>query len=153
MNGTMHGNQAWKFLLEPGDAACTAMRGAIVHDPEDPASLVVRRLLHVLFGAIAVVVAAPIAILAAERARTATNQPARSGGYPARGHSGGQLPGDSNRMPKRLRCDSATPATVSVQSHRVHGAIDVANQNRHVDPVERGDTKPAECMGKIHRKA
>ena len=46
MHGTMHGNQSRKFLLESGDAARTAMRGAIVHDSEDPASVVVRCLLH-----------------------------------------------------------------------------------------------------------
>ena len=46
MDGTVHGNQSWVFCLESGNAARPAMRGAIVHDPEDPASLVVRRLVH-----------------------------------------------------------------------------------------------------------
>ena len=46
MNRTMHDNQSWKLLLESGNAARPAMRGAIVHDPEDPARLVVRRLAH-----------------------------------------------------------------------------------------------------------
>src|SRR5487761_2337790 len=46
MNGTMHGNQSWKFRLESGHAARPAMGGAVVHDPEDPARLVVGRLVH-----------------------------------------------------------------------------------------------------------
>ena len=46
MHGTMNRNQAWKFILESGNAFGAAMRGAIVHDPEHPARLVVRRLSH-----------------------------------------------------------------------------------------------------------
>lgn len=46
MNGTMHRNQSWKFLLQSGNASRPTMRGAVVHDPEDPARLVVRCLLH-----------------------------------------------------------------------------------------------------------
>jgi hypothetical protein len=30
MNRTMHDKQSWKFLLQPGNASCPAMRGAIV---------------------------------------------------------------------------------------------------------------------------
>ena len=46
MNGTVDGNQARMFRLESGNAARPAMRGTIVDDPEDPARLAVRRLLH-----------------------------------------------------------------------------------------------------------
>jgi hypothetical protein len=46
MNGTMDRNQARIFRLESGHAARPAMRGAIVHDPEDPAGLVVGWLVH-----------------------------------------------------------------------------------------------------------
>jgi len=46
MNGTMDRNEARIFRLESGHAARSAMRGAIVHNPEDPASLVVGWLVH-----------------------------------------------------------------------------------------------------------
>ena len=46
MNGAMDRNQARIFRLESSDAARATMRGAIVHDPEHPASLAVGRLVH-----------------------------------------------------------------------------------------------------------
>ena len=46
MHRAMDRNQPRIFLLESGDALCTAMRGAIVHDPENLAGLIVRRLPH-----------------------------------------------------------------------------------------------------------
>ena len=46
MNGTMYGNQSWKLLLKSRDTSGAPMRGAVVHDPEDPASCVIRRLAH-----------------------------------------------------------------------------------------------------------
>ena len=64
----------------------------------------------------------------------------------------------------RLRPGSATirssfsasdrvESNASVQPHRIHGTIDMANQNREINRTKRGNSKSSKSVRQIHRKA